>query len=95
MASVARSISLPVAPFTGVMDAVVAPTSNTRLAKLVSHIIQRRTGSRVQELRVDVLDDVVRLTGRCASFYVKQLAQHATMDLVCGATIVNDIQVDG
>jgi hypothetical protein len=95
MATVARPISLPVAPLTGVMDAVVAPTNNERLAKLISRLVMRRTGSRVQELCVEVIDDIVRLKGQCASFYVKQLAQHATMDLVCGATIVNDIQVDG
>lgn len=94
MSTVARPVSLPVAPLTGALDAIVCPGNDARLALLVRRLIDRRTDSRVQDLQVAVTDDIVRLQGRCASFHVKQLAQHATMDLICGAQLINEIIVE-
>lgn len=86
-------ISLPVPPVTGSLEAVVAPAGIARSVAAITRVIDRRTAGRVQELRVEVTGDTVLLTGRCATFHIKQLAQHAAMDLVWGAPIVNTIEV--
>lgn len=88
------AVSLPVAPLTGALERAVAPVNGERFSAMIAKLIRRRTGDRIWQLHVEMSDDTVRLSGGCASYHVKQLAQHAAMDMVCGATIVNAIDVE-
>lgn len=64
-----------------------------RLTEAIRREIQERTGGKVHDLRVEVDGAVVRLYGRCGTFYCKQLAQHAAMMLIDGRTLANEIEV--
>lgn len=66
---------------------VVAPTGSLptrgehrKLSSRLRRLVERRTSGQVHDLRVEVVDQGVLLSGRCATFYCKQLAQHAVMD---------------
>jgi len=81
------------------MDSLTAPIEDAlaqqtdREEATIAQLIQRRCDSRIHQLEVELFDNNVRLSGRCATFYTKQLAQHAAMQVVCGATIINEIDV--
>ena len=47
----------------------------------------------IRELRVEVLNDTIVLTGRTATYYTKQLATYAALDLLKDATLTNEIEV--
>lgn len=72
---------------------VVASPAMQRELRALAKVIERRAGGRVRELRVERIGETVRISGRCQSFYAKQLAQHAAMDLTHGLTIINEIEV--
>lgn len=55
--------------------------------------IRQRTGGRVRNLRVFRTADSLVLTGTSGSFYAKQLAQHAALELAPSARLINDIVV--
>jgi hypothetical protein len=55
--------------------------------------MQRRLGSRVRDLRIIVRQNGMILQGRALSFYAKQLAQHAAMELAALPILANNIQV--
>jgi hypothetical protein len=65
----------------------------TVLAESIARVVRHRTGGKVQGLKVEVRRDGVRLQGRCATFYCKQLAQHAAMDLTPDSVLTNEIEV--
>jgi len=68
---------------------------SSTLAKCVHRAILRLAPGRIRELRVDERAGQLILTGRCGSFYCKQVAQHAAMDLAQGERQVhNHIMVD-
>jgi hypothetical protein len=71
------------------------PLSRDNLTRELERCVHARTGHRVRGLRVEVLSDRIILSGRTASYYVKQLAQHGIWDVVPEATIVNNITVEG
>lgn len=50
-------------------------------------------GHRVQSLNIEVHEGRLVLSGRTHSFYVKQLAQHAAMEVTKLPVAVNDIEV--
>jgi BON domain len=52
------------------------------LEAAVRQRIETRLRGRVQELHVRVVENVVYLEGRCATYYTKQLAQHAAMGII-------------
>ncbi len=87
-------LALPVSPLTGELDPTSSPLGDDRLATLISRLIARRTDGKIQDLRVLVRGDEIWLCGRCTSFYGKQLAQHAAMEVAMGATLHNEIVVD-
>jgi len=71
------------------------PIESSALAKCVHRAILRLAPGRIRELRVDEKAGQLVLTGRCGSFYCKQIAQHAAMDLAQGDRQVhNHIMVD-
>lgn len=63
------------------------------LAELVEQLVAARTGGRIRDLRVDVEDRGVVLSGRTATYYNKQLATHAVLDQLDGVSLSNEIEV--
>ena len=64
-----------------------------KMATRIERLIRRQTNDKVRDLRVLVLDEGVTLKGRCGTFYSKQLAQHAAMELSESPILANDIEV--
>jgi hypothetical protein len=56
-------------------------------------LVLRRLGGRVRDLRLIVRPGGVILQGRAATYHVKQLAQHAAMELTHLPVLANDIEV--
>ena len=65
------------------------------LAKCVHRAILRLAPGKIRGLRVEVRQGTISLFGSCSSFYCKQIAQHAAMDLAHGEQVNNQIAVDG
>jgi hypothetical protein len=63
------------------------------LAMLIEMAIERETGRGIHELSVTVEGEGILLAGRCESFYHKQLAQHAAMNISGSKHLVNGIEV--
>ena len=57
-------------------------------------VIQNRSGRRVRELRVVVHAGGVILRGQARTFYAKQLAQHAAMEITGLPVLANEIEVE-
>lgn len=68
---------------------VETPSLQERLELLVL----QRLGSRVRDLRVVVGHEGVILEGRAPTYHVKQLAQHAAMEVAEMPILANNIQV--
>ena len=68
-----------------------------RLAHRIRERIQLRLGGRIHDLSVRVDDKQVVLNGRCATYYSKQLAQHAALGVLEDEHLDNAIvvSVDG
>ena len=64
-----------------------------KLAMRIERHIRRETNDKVRELRVEVHRAGVSLHGRCGTFYCKQVAQQAAMNLIDGRALVNQIEV--
>ena len=64
-----------------------------RLAQRIRERIQLRLGGRIHELDVKVADKLVTLYGRCATYYTKQLAQHAALGVLEDEHLENSIVV--
>ena len=62
-------------------------------ASKMMNIVAANTYAGVQSLKVDLKSSHITLTGFCESYYVKQLAQQAIMDMVIDMEIVNEIVV--
>lgn len=56
-------------------------------------LMLRRIGNRVHNLRVILLPRGMVLQGQASSYHVKQLAQHAAMELSESPILANDIEV--
>ena len=63
------------------------------LAASIERAVQRETGRQIRNLTVEVNRDGVRLKGYCATYYCKQLAQHAAMAVPGGNRLTNSIEV--
>jgi len=63
------------------------------LAASIERAVQRETGRQIRNLTVEVSRDGVRLKGYCATYYCKQLAQHAAMAVPGGNRLTNSIEV--
>lgn len=63
------------------------------LATRVRRGILRLAAGRIRELSVEVHGNTIQIRGRCSSFYCKQLAQHAAMELATGQQVDNQLHV--
>jgi len=52
-----------------------------------------RSGRQIRNLRVHIEDDGVVLYGQATTYYAKQLAQHAAMEITGLLVIANEIEV--
>ncbi len=63
------------------------------LAARIEQVVWHATAAGVKNLRVELRDDQVILTGRCRTYYTKQIAQHVAMETAAGWSVVNRIEV--
>jgi len=75
--------------------ACVDPSSDRgrRLAVAIRQRIESRLGGRIHDLAVRVSDNTIVLEGRCATYYSKQLAQHAALGVIEDEHLENAIVV--
>ncbi len=64
-----------------------------QLAVAIRQRIESRLGGRVRELGVRVTGNRIVLEGRCATYYTKQLAQHAALGVLEDELLENNIAV--
>jgi len=65
----------------------------TTLKKELESRVLACTGSRVQNLGIELSPAGVRLFGQTATYHVKQLAQHCIRAMLPDVCLVNDISV--
>jgi hypothetical protein len=64
------------------------------LSEQIARMVQSRTGGRIDGLTVEVVGTDVTISGRTTTYYLKQLATHAALDLAGQfATLTNGITV--
>ncbi|MCI0334212.1 MAG: hypothetical protein L0228_13420 [Planctomycetes bacterium] len=71
----------------------VAADRNRHLAVAIVQRIESRLPGRVRNLSVRILADTVVLEGACATYYTKQLAQHAALGILEDEHLENAIVV--
>jgi osmotically-inducible protein OsmY len=64
-----------------------------KLAEEIEGVVQRRTGFQIRDLQVEVYPDCIVISGRAPTYYAKQLAQHAAMDVAGHDLLHNRIEV--
>ena len=67
--------------------------ADTDLTAIIRRRIEDQTCGRIRNLSVTVHGGHVILQGRCATYYSKQLAQHAAMGVLEEEVLLNDIAV--
>jgi hypothetical protein len=65
-----------------------------QLPVVIRKRIESRLAGRVRNLAVRIVGDTVVLEGQCATFYTKQLAQHAALGILDDEHLENAIAVD-
>lgn len=58
------------------------PAFTRELARRIRDLLKARLGNIASELRIDVAEDLVVLSGLAPSFYVKQAATHAALEAI-------------
>ena len=89
----------PVLPDAAEVDPVCSDGASLRGARqqaleiAIQQRIESRLQGRVRNLRVRAYGDLVILDGQCATYYTKQLAQHAAMGILEDEQLENAIVV--
>lgn len=65
------------------------------LSRDIEEAVRRRVGSRVQHFRVAIVDGQLVLKGCTLTYHVKQLVQHAVMEVCPLRIYANQIEVNG
>jgi hypothetical protein len=63
------------------------------LVERLEHFVNARTNGMIRHLEVSVVDSDVIISGKANTYYTKQLATHAILDLVQGCSLTNNIEV--
>jgi osmotically-inducible protein OsmY len=63
------------------------------LAAIIHRSIRKATNDGIDRLTVEVEDHQVQLDGYCHTFYAKQKAQQAAMEIFSDGQVNNEIQV--
>jgi osmotically-inducible protein OsmY len=61
------------------------------LEERVEQSVLSRTSGRIRELRVQIQDGRVVISGRTSTYYNKQLATHAALEAACA--VQNEVEV--
>jgi hypothetical protein len=77
----------------GETSADATPERSRHLAVAIMQRIESRLPGRVRNLAVRILADTVVLEGQCATYYTKQLAQHAALGILEDEHLENAITV--
>ena len=64
-----------------------------KLALRIERAVRRETSDKVRELKVVIGREGIQLSGRCGTYYCKQLAQTAAMAIAGNDRILNRIEV--
>lgn len=90
-----QEVMLAPAGFETAPAADVDPCAEQRrhLAVAIRQRIESRLGGRVRDLAIRVRGATIILEGRCATFYTKQLAQHAALGVLNDEQLENAIVV--
>lgn len=75
------------------MSTEVLATNVLSEEERLENMLLRRLGSRIRDLRVDVLPAGLILHGRTGTYHAKQLAQHAAMEVTGKQIVANEIEV--
>ncbi len=67
--------------------------SERALIEQVERSVRQRTSGLIRGLRVEMFAGEIVLSGRTSTYYTKQLATHAAMDVADNLTLTNDIEV--
>jgi hypothetical protein len=79
---------------TSVADSEAARVAvDNALVSRIERIVRCRTGGRIRDLRVDVSEDNVVISGVATTYYAKQLVTHAALDEIPGRMLTNAIEV--
>jgi hypothetical protein len=70
-----------------------APAPQSDLCRVIRDRIRARLNERVRDLDVEMDGNGIVISGRCASFHTKQLAQHAALGVMNDEPLDNRIQV--
>ena len=73
-------------------EPVSEPKSEAAVEQLQA-LVQRRLNGRVRDLRLVVRDQGLILQGRTSTYHVKQLAQHAAIEITGLTILANEIEV--
>ncbi len=68
-------------------------TEHLRLQSELESVVRTRTSRRVRNLRSELHEDRVVLSGQTTSYYVKQLAQHGIREILPYINLENSIAV--
>lgn len=63
------------------------------LVERLEHFVNTRTNGMIRHLEVSVVENDVIISGKANTYYTKQLATHAILELVQGFTLTNNIEV--
>ena len=63
------------------------------IAECVERLVSSRTGGKIRNLRVEINEDKIVLSGRTTTYYNKQLATHAALTAIENASLANEIEV--
>jgi hypothetical protein len=77
------------------MDIQVGLDIPQAITESIERVVQLRTGGMVRDLRVEVFEESVVISGRASTYYTKQLATHAAFDAIRNdkMNLTNDIEV--
>jgi hypothetical protein len=75
------------------MEAQVLSMNCLSEEERLENLLQTRLGSRIRDLRIQLLDTGLILQGRATTYHAKQLAQHAAMELSEFPILANEIEV--
>jgi len=63
------------------------------LEETIERVVRSRTNGMIRNLRIEIVNEEVIISGRTKTYYAKQLATHATLDAVKSLILINDIEV--
>ena len=84
---------MPTASHEGPRARPTSAPSTLSLPARIRERIEKRLGERIRDLNVAISGEKIVLEGRCATYYLKQLAQHAALGVIEDENLENEIKV--